>query len=117
MIYLPYLLSAVLLMSGVALVLCSRYLLERAHRCEISTRVGVAVLLGAEGSISVMLSLSSEPIWWGTVACSALTAATAWLVIGTRYGRRCAHIDGWGITRPDSLPAEPWPADREQVHD
>lgn len=116
MIHLPHILSAVLLVSGIALVLCSRYLLERARRCEISTRAGVAALLGAEGAISIMLAVSSQPIAWWTVVCSALTAAMAWLVIGTRYGRRCAHIDGWGITGPDSLP-DAWPADRERVHD
>lgn len=116
MIHLPHILSAVLLVSGVALVLCSRYLLERARRCEISTRAGVAALLGAEGAISIMLAVSSQPIAWWTVVCSALTAAMAWLVIGTRYGRRCAHIDGWGITGPDSLP-DAWPADQERVHD
>jgi hypothetical protein len=106
MIHLPHILSAVLLVSGVALVLCSRYLLERAHRCEISTRAGVAALLGAEGAISLMLAFSSYPVWWGTAACAALTASMAWLVIGTRYGRRCAQIDGWGITQPDELPVD-----------
>lgn len=99
-------LAVVLLVSGAALVLCSRYLLDRARRCEVSTRVGVAALLGAEGAISLMLAVSSDPIWWGTAACAAITAAMAWLVIGTRYGRRCAQIDGWGITQPDELPVD-----------
>ncbi|MEY4908196.1 MAG: hypothetical protein RL260_1914 [Pseudomonadota bacterium] len=103
----------VLLLSGIALILCASYLFDRAHRCEISTRAGVALMLSAEGVISVAVALSQWPVWWPAVALSALTAVMAWLVIGTRYGRRCAHIDGWGITRTtDTLPIE-----RGQAHD
>ena len=106
-----------LLLSGVALIVCSLYLLGRAGRCELSTRAGVALLLGIEGAISLAIACNPAPVWWGSAVYSALTASIAWLVIGTRYGRRCAHIDSWGITRPDSLPVEPWPADGKQAHD
>lgn len=102
-----YITNAAVLVSGVALVLCSRYLLERARRCELSTRAGVAALLGLEGAISIAMSVTAEPIWWGVAVCTSLTAATAWLIIGTRYGRRCAQIDTWGITEPDDLADAP----------
>ena len=104
-------------MSGIALIVCSLYLFGRAERCELSTRAGVALLLGIEGAISLAIACSPSPVWWGSAAYAVLTASIAWIVIGTRYGRRCAHIEGWGITRPDSLPTAPWPADQEHVHD
>ncbi len=102
MIPVQTLLDAAMMSAGLALTTCALYLIDRARRCELSVRTAVAVLLATEGICAVAVGAQAGGTW-PLVICAVMSAGAAWIVIGTRYGRRFASIDTWGITAPDQL--------------